>query len=56
MRVIIEYQDQIGKWRRYGESHHQPSAYRSATARSNATGKRFRLVDINGNLLDLINP
>ena len=29
----------------YGESHHQPSAYRSATARGDATGKRFRLID-----------
>ena len=56
MKVIIEYQDQFGRWRRYGESHHEASAYRSAAAKASSTGKRFRLIDGNGNLLDIINP
>ena len=56
MKVIIEYQDHFGRWRRYGESHHEASAYRPASARAASTGKRYRLVDEGGNLLDLINP
>ena len=56
MKTIIEWQDQFGYWRRYGMSHHTPSAFKSATARAHSTGKRHRLVDEDGVILDLINP
>jgi hypothetical protein len=56
MKVIVEYQDQHGYWKRYSSSHHQPSAYKSASNRARQTGKRHRLIDEDGNLLDLITP
>jgi len=56
MKVIIEYQDIFGKWRRYGEMNHQANAYRTAAARAKSTGKRHRLVDTSGSLLDLVEP
>jgi len=56
MKVIVEYQDQHGYWKRYSSSHHQPSAYTSASNRARQTGKRHRLIDEDGNLLDIITP
>ena len=53
-RVIIQWQDQFGRWQRYGERHHGPSAFRVAQARASSTGKRHRLVDSQGNLLDIL--
>ena len=55
-RVIIQWQDQFGRWQRYGERHHEPSAFRTAQARASSTGKRHRLVDSHGNLLDILEP
>ena len=55
-RVIIQYQDQFGSWRRFTEMHHEPSAYRTAVNRTKSTGKRHRLVDADGHLLDLVDP
>ena len=56
MKVIIEYQDMFGIWRRYQEMNHQPSAYRTAQGRASSTGKRHRLIDSNGAVLDLVEP
>lgn len=55
-RVIIQWQDQFGRWQRYSEQHHQASAFRTAQARARSTGKRHRLVDGQGNLLDILEP
>ena len=55
-RVIIQWQDQFGHWQRYTEMHNQANAFRSAQARARSTGKRHRLVDQNGQLLDLLEP
>jgi len=52
----IQWQDQFGRWQHYQTQHNQPSAYRTAKQRARSTGKRHRLVDAQGNLLDLINP
>ena len=38
------------------EKHNEGDAYRTAKARAKATGKRFRIVDGNGNLVDLVSP
>ena len=55
-RFIIQWQDQFGRWQRYGEQHHEASAFRTAQARARSTGKRHRLVDSQGNLLDILEP
>ena len=56
MKFVLQYQDQFGKWHRYQEKHNEGDAYRTAKARAAATGKRFRIVDGNGNLIDLVTP
>ena len=55
-KIDIQYQDQFGKWRHLQTKHHQGDAYRTAANRARSTGKRHRLVDDRGNLLDLIEP
>jgi hypothetical protein len=55
-KIHIQYQDQVGAWKHYTTKHHQGDAYRTAANRAKSTGKRHRLVDENGNLLDLIDP
>ena len=56
MKFVLQYQDQFGKWHRYQEKHNEGDAYRTAKARAKATGKRFRVVDADGRLIDLIYP
>tara|TARA_B100000123_G_C25558418_1_gene352808 strand:- start:485 stop:655 length:171 start_codon:yes stop_codon:yes gene_type:complete len=56
MRVVIKYQDQFHRWLRYGEVHNVLSAYTTAKSRAKATGKRFKLVDKDDKLIDLIEP
>ena len=56
MKILIEFQDNFGNWRRYGESHNQSSSYRLLSQKSSSTGKRFRIIDTDGRILDIINP
>ena len=56
MKFVLQYQDQFGKWHRYQEKHNEGDAYRTAKARAKATGKRFRIVDADGRLVDLVDP
>jgi len=56
MKIIIKFQDQFFRWYRFGECHNHLTAYKTAESRAKATGKRFKLVDINDNLIDLIDP
>ena len=56
MKFVLQYQDQHNRWQRWGEKHNEGDAYRTAKARAKATGKRFRIVDGNGNLVDLVTP
>lgn len=55
-RIEIEYQDQFGRWQHYQTMHNQANAFRTAQNHARSTGKRHRLTDENGSLLDLINP
>ena len=55
-KVIIEWQNQFGGWYRFQEQHYQPSAYRTAKQRAKRTGKRHRLVDTDGRVLDIVEP
>jgi hypothetical protein len=50
----IEWQDQFGRWHHYQSKQNQADAYRVAQRRTESTGKRHRLVDGAGRLLDLI--
>jgi hypothetical protein len=54
MTINIEWQDQHGNWRHYQTKQNQADAYRVAQRRAESTGKRHRLVDGDGRLLDLI--
>ena len=55
-RIIIQWQDPFGRWHRFQEKHNQADAFRTAQARARSTGKRHRLVDEHGQLLDLLEP
>jgi len=50
----IEYPDQHVNWHHYQSKQNQADAYRVAQRRAESTGKRHRLVDDVGRLLDLI--
>ena len=56
MKIHLEWQNQFGGWQHYGTMHHQPSAYRTAALKAKQGGKRWRLIDDDGHLLDLISP
>ncbi|MCP9784578.1 hypothetical protein KBY83_14885 [Cyanobium sp. WKJ7-Wakatipu] len=56
INIIIQWQDQFGKWQQYQTVHHEGNAYQIAKQRARSTGKRHRLVDESGALLDLIDP
>ena len=55
-RVEIEYQDQFGRWHHYQTMHNEANAFRTAQNRARSTGKRYRITDDNGSLLDVIDP
>jgi hypothetical protein len=56
MKINIEYQNQFGRWNHYQTKNNEADAYRTAAARAKSTGKRHRLVDTSGSLLDLVEP
>lgn len=56
IKIHIEYQNQFGRWNHYQTKHNEADAYRTAAARAKSTGKRHRLVDASGSLLDLVEP
>ena len=55
-KIYVQFQDIHKFWRAYGTFNTQLSAYKIATARAKATRRRFRLVDKDKKLLDLIEP
>lgn len=55
-KVIIQWEDQFRNWQHYTLMYHQPSAVRTAQSRAISQNRRYRLVDENGNLLDMIYP
>ena len=56
MKVHVEWMDQFRHFHRYQTMNHLPSARKTAEQRARSTGKRHRLVDGDGRLLDLIDP
>lgn len=55
-RVDIQWQNQVGRWQHFQTMHNEANAFRTAQSRARSTGKRHRLVDANGQLLDLVEP
>tara|TARA_B100001250_G_scaffold387531_1_gene385020 strand:+ start:82 stop:252 length:171 start_codon:yes stop_codon:yes gene_type:complete len=56
MKVYVQYQDIFYKWKPYGTFNTELSAYKIATARAKATRRRYRLVDQDKRLIDLVEP
>lgn len=54
MKIFIEYQDQFSRWRQYTTKNNEADAFRVASRQARSTGKRHRLVDDSGRLLDLV--
>ena len=52
----IQVRNQFGGWQQYQTVHHLPSATRSAQSRAEKTGKQHRIIDEDGNLVDLLYP
>ena len=55
-RIEIEWQNQFGGWHHYQTKYNEADAYRTARNRARNTGKRHRLVDESGRLIDVIVP
>jgi hypothetical protein len=54
MSIKIEWQDQFGRWHHYQTKQNEADAYRIAKSRAESTGKRHRLVNNNGQTVDLL--
>ena len=52
----IQVRNQFGRWQQYQTVHHLPSASKSAQRRAEQTGKQHRIIDEDGNLVDLLYP
>ena len=52
----IQVRNQFGGWQQYKTVHQLPSASRSAQKRAEQTGKQNRIIDEDGNLVDLLYP
>ena len=52
----IQVRNQFGGWQQYQTVHHLPSASKSAQKRAEQTGKQHRIIDEDGNLVDLLYP
>ena len=56
VKINIQYQNQFKKWVHFQTKHHEADAYRTAKSRASRTGLRHRLVNEEGQLLDLVEP
>ena len=52
----IQVRNQFGGWQQYQTVHHLPSASRTGQTRASQSGKQYRIVDEDGNLIDLFYP
>ena len=55
-KTEIYFQDQFGRWQHYQTKQNEADAYRVAARRAQSTGKRHKLTDGSGNLLDMVDP
>jgi len=56
IRTEIWWQDQFGRWHHLQTKHNEADAYRVASRRAQSTGKRHKITDAGGNLIDLLTP
>ena len=54
MKIHLYCQQQFGNWMHYQTKHNGNDAYRVAKLKSKQMGKRFKLTDDDGRVLDLI--
>ena len=52
----IQVRNQFGGSQSYQTVHHLPSASRTAQSKASQSGKQYRIVDEDGNLIDLFYP
>ena len=52
----VQVRNQFGGWQQYQTVHHLPSASKSTQKRAEQTGKQHRIIDEDGNLVDLLYP
>ena len=52
----IQVRNQFDGWQQYQTVHHLPSAARTAQTKATQSGKQYRIVDEDGNLIDLFYP
>ena len=52
----IQVRNQFGGWQQYQTVYHLPSASRTAQTKATQSGKQYRIVDEDGNLMDLFYP
>ena len=52
----IQWLDQFGRWQHFTSMYHVPSARKTAQDRATRYNKRYRIVDSNGSLVDLLYP
>ena len=52
----IQVRNQFGGWQQYQTVHHLHSAARTAQTKASQSGKQYRIVDEDGNLMDLFYP
>ena len=52
----IQVRNQFGGWQQYQTVHHLPSASRTAQDKASQSGKQYRIVDEDGNLMDVFYP
>ena len=53
-KVIIEWQNHQQQWVYFSSFSHEATAYRFAVSRSRTTGKRHRLKNETGTIIDII--
>ena len=56
MKIFVEWQDRWFKFHHFGYYHNRISAYTVAKSQAKAKQTKVRLVDSDGNLLDIIHP
>ena len=56
VKINIQFMDQFKKWKHYQTKHNEADAYRTAKSRASRTCLRHRLVNEEGQLLDLVEP
>jgi hypothetical protein len=52
----LQVRNQFGRWQQYQTVHHLRSAARKAQTKAMQSGKQCRIVDEDGNPMDLFNP